>query len=339
MSDGPLGEIRDLFRTVGPKTVAAAVRAKLLHRATPLQIVYEVTHLCNLECEYCDRHTPLPNELAFGDVERIIREFVDLGMIGMTLDGGDPLARRDVGDIIALLVSLGVRIVINTNGVLIPAKLPHVQRAALVNVSLDGPEPQHDAMRGAGSFEKAVRGIRAAREAGLAVKLRCTMHAQNLASVRELVALAASLDSPIMFQPALNSLFLDTDRDGRRWAADTSALRKTILWLCEEKKHNPYIANHYASLKHFLAFPGRKEPPCSAGWIHATMDPEGYLYHCGQVNRSTQKVSAVRLGARAAFDAIARYGCGECWCASLLDTNYIWGARLDMFTPFGIPKT
>jgi hypothetical protein len=150
--------------------------------------------------------------------------------------------------------------------------------------------------------------------------------------------LAEALDSPIMFQPALNSLFLDTDRDGSLWALDAAEFRRTVLWLCDQKKRTKYVANHYASLKHYLSFPGFKEPPCSAGWIHATLDPEGFLYHCGQVNRGSQRISVRELGAKTAFERIARYGCGECWCASLLDTNYIWGMSLGMFLPFGIPQ-
>ena len=63
-----ISEIQDLVRTVGPRTVSAAAKAKILKRPTPLQIVFEVTHLCNLSCEYCDRHTQLPNELTLEEI-------------------------------------------------------------------------------------------------------------------------------------------------------------------------------------------------------------------------------------------------------------------------------
>ncbi len=244
-----VSDIRDLFRTVGPKTVIAAAKAKVLKRPTPLQIVFEVTHLCNLVCEYCDRHTPLPNELKLPEVVEVIRDFVELGMVGMTLDGGDPLVRRDIGDIIDELARLDVRIVINTNGVLIPAKLGSVEKAALVNVSLDGPEAYHDSMRGSGSFEKAVRGIRAARNAGVTVQLRCTVHKANIRSVPELLQLAETLDSPIMFQPALNSLFLATDRDGSLGALDPSESRKNVLWPVDQQKQPKYRTNQSACPK------------------------------------------------------------------------------------------
>src|SRR5205823_943344 len=142
--------------------------------------------------------------------------------------------------IIDELARLHVRIAINTNGILIPRKIESVRKAALVNVSLDGPERHHDVLRGDGSFEKAVRGIRAAREAGVTVKLRCTVNRENVEAVPQLVGLAEDLDSPIVFQPALNSLFLDTDRDGTRWEVDAAAFREMILWLCRQKKRTKY---------------------------------------------------------------------------------------------------
>ena len=196
-----------LSDTVDLKMIAAAAKAKISGKPVPLHVIFEVTHLCNLTCEYCDRHTPLPNELTFADVSNVIDEFVQLGMIGLTLDGGEPLARRDIDKIIDKLFGAGIKIVINTNGILVPQKIESVKKALRINVSLDGPEEYHDSMRGKGSFEKAVRGIRKAREEGVSVKLRCTMHRHNMRSVPELVRLAEELDSPIIFQPALNSLF------------------------------------------------------------------------------------------------------------------------------------
>lgn len=324
--------------TVDLKMFAAAAKAKISGKPVPLHVIFEVTHLCNLSCEYCDRHTPLPNELTFHDVSKVIEEFVRLGMIGMTLDGGEPLARRDIDKIIDKLFGLGTKIIINTNGILVPQKIQSVKKALRINVSLDGPAEYHDSMRGKGSFEKAVRGIRKAREEGVSVKLRCTMHRHNMRSVPELVRLAEELDSPIIFQPALNSLFQNTPRDGSAWEPSREEFRRTIQWLCEEKRKTKYIANYYASLKHFLYFPNRKEPPCSAGWIHVTMDPEGYLYHCGQVNREPQKINVLQYGVEEAFRRIARYGCDQCWCASLVDTNSAWGLQLSKFTHFGIDK-
>lgn len=323
--------------TVNFRSVAAAYRAKLLKTPVPLQVVFEVTHLCNLACDYCDRHTPKPNELTLAQITKLIEEFAAMGMQGMTLDGGDPLARKDISKIVDKLHELGIKISINTNAILVPKHIESVKKATQITVSLDGPAPYHDSIRGKDAFSRAIRGIKRARAEGVLVKLRCTLHKDNMGSVPELVQIAQELDAPIVFQPAMNSLFLDTQRDGTAWAPPTEQFINTIKWLAAEKAKNPYIGNHYASLKHFLFFPEDKEPPCAAGWVEVTMDPEGNLFHCGKMNRQSQYVNAAQLGAKKAFETIARYSCSQCWCASQVEANYAWGLQFQKFLRFGMP--
>ena len=43
--------------------------------------------------------------------------------------------------------------------------------------------------------------------------------------------------------------------------------------------------------------------------------------------------SVVKKGARAAFAALERHGCGQCWCARVVEENYAWGARIVDFLP------
>ena len=73
--------------------------------------------------------------------------------------------------------------------------------------------------------------------------------------------------------------------------------------------------------------------PCAAGWINATLDPEGVLYHCGQVSRADRSNNVVTLGAQAAFERLERTGCPQCWCARVVEENYLWGGYLGQFLP------
>ena len=79
--------------------------------------------------------------------------------------------------------------------------------------------------------------------------------------------------------------------------------------------------------------------PCAAGWINATLDPEGYLYHCGQVGRGDRSQNVVRLGVGAAFAGLLREGCTQCWCARVVEENYAWGGRFHrMLPPLSVPE-
>ena len=122
--------------------------------------------------------------------------------------------------------------------------------------------------------------------------------------------IAEDLGVGVAFQPALNSLFLETERDGSTWQPRPRpcGLPARIERL---KGAGRAVANGWASLRHFRHFPEETRPPCAAGWVMATMDPEGVLFPCGQVNRSDRSNSVPRLGMREAFARLSKDGCGS----------------------------
>jgi hypothetical protein len=93
------------------------------------------------------------------------------------------------------------------------------------------------------------------------------------------------------------------------------------------------VANRWSSLRHFRSFPDETRIPCAAGWINATLDPEGNLHHCGQVNRDGPKHNVIELGVMKAFERLERRGCSQCWCARVVEENWAWGGRLDRMLP------
>jgi MoaA/NifB/PqqE/SkfB family radical SAM enzyme len=315
-------------------TIARGISARAGIKPTPISLGFEITHLCNLDCLYCDRHTPAENEMTREQILAVLGEFQEMGMRHVSLDGGEPLAHRHVDEIVAFLVQRRVRVYMNTNGILVPKKLATVRLLSKVKISLDGPPECHDAMRGQGAWRKAMDGALAARRAGTPVELTCVVGKHNAAHIDELVSLAERSFFSVVFQPARNSLFLDSGRDGASFQLETSELRRVFRRL-EARKHagSPAIANRWASLRHFRESPNDATLPCAAGVINATLDPEGNLFHCGQVARDARGRNVVALGARAAFEQLTRGGCGQCWCARVVEENYAWGGRLDRMLP------
>ena len=221
----------------------------------------------------------------------------------------------------------------NSNGILVAKKIETVKKLALIKISLDGPPANHNTMRGPGSFEKAVAGAIAARDAGVKVEFTCTVGKHNLDCLDVLINLVDDLGLSLIFQPVMNSLFLDTERDGSAFQPDSRSLRAAFIGIELRKKRSDAIANGWASLRHYRTFPEDTRLPCSAGRVIATMDPEGVLFQCHQVNRRDRSNSVVRLGARTAFANLPRKACHQCWCARLVEGNYAWGCRFDRMLP------
>jgi len=315
------------------KMIFKGMVARLGIRPSPIALTYEITWQCNLTCSYCDRHTPMRNEMKREEIFKVLGEFYDLGMQRVALDGGDPLTHPHVDEIVDWLRLRQVTVALNTNGKLVPRKIETIRKVSRVKISLDGPRENHDAMRGAGSFDKAVEGAKTARDAGVPVEFTCTLGSHNVGTIDALMSLAEELQIPVVFQPAMNSLFLDTQRDGSRWQLDVDSIRTAFAKIERIKRGSPMVGNGWASLRHFRNFPEETTPPCAAGWVLAAMDPEGVLFPCGRMNRSDRSNSVVKLGAARAFANLSREGCGQCWCARLVEGNYAWGMRVDRMLP------
>jgi len=306
----------------------------------PLSLTYEVTWLCNLSCAYCDRHTPMRQEMTRDEIFRALEEFHGLGMRQTNLDGGDPLVHRHIDEIVGWLVQQGVTVSMNTNGILVPKKIDTVRKVSQVKISLDGPREPHDAMRGAGSFDRAIAGAKAAQDVGVPVEFTCIVGRHNAEVIEDLLEIAEALKTSVVFQPALSSLFLETERDGSAWQLDAQSIRAAFARIEQIKPRSAVVGNAWSSLRHFRSFPEDTPPPCAAGWVMATMDPEGALFPCGQVNRSDRANSVVRLGAASAFAGLSKKGCSQCWCARLVEGNYAWGMRVDrMLQPLIMPPS
>ncbi len=142
-----------------------------------------VTDRCNFRCVYCMpkevfgrdfRFLPSSQLLTFEEITRLARIFVGLGVEKIRLTGGEPLLRRDLERLVAMLASIeGVRdLTLTTNGSLLPQKAQALKDAGLrrVSVSLDSlDDAVFKAMNDVNfPVARVLAGIDAARAAGLA---------------------------------------------------------------------------------------------------------------------------------------------------------------------------
>jgi pyrroloquinoline quinone biosynthesis protein E len=70
----------------------------------PFSLIAEVTHRCPLHCLYCSNPIELQRadeELSTEDWKRVFHEAAELGMLHVHLTGGEPLARKDLPELIA----------------------------------------------------------------------------------------------------------------------------------------------------------------------------------------------------------------------------------------------
>ena len=147
-----------------------------------------VTDRCNFRCVYCmpkevyghdHRFLDRKELLTFEELARVARVFVDGGVQKIRITGGEPLVRRDLERLIALLAELDVDLTLTTNGSLLPQKAQALADAGLrrVTVSLDSlDDAQFRALNDVDfPVDRVLDGIDAAAAAGLPVKVNAVI--------------------------------------------------------------------------------------------------------------------------------------------------------------------
>ena len=226
----------------------------------PRLIFWETTAGCNLRCIHCRRVTVAdkltPQDLTTEESFRMIDDIASMGRPIFVLSGGEPLFRPDILDIARYATDAGLIVALATNGTLIDDAMAHkikdsgVQR---VSISFDGEDaPTHDAFRGLpGSFDAAVRGVRALRKVGMPVQINTTVAKHNEKQLEGVLALAKDLDAV-----ALHLFLLVPVGCGVQIADDqmisAQEYERVLNWLYDTEKAEPELQLKATCAPHYF---------------------------------------------------------------------------------------
>jgi cyclic pyranopterin phosphate synthase len=147
-----------------------------------------VTDRCNFRCTYC-----MPKEvfgrdyrfldrkelLDFEEITRVARAAVGLGVRKLRITGGEPLVRRNVEQLVAMLSVLDAEVTLTTNASLLPRKAQALKDAGLARVTVSLDAMDDATFRGMNDADfpvaRVLEGIEAAKAAGLPVKVNCVV--------------------------------------------------------------------------------------------------------------------------------------------------------------------
>ena len=160
-----------------------------------------VTDRCNFRCTYC-----MPKEvfghdyrfldrkelLDFEEISRVARAAVSLGVQKLRLTGGEPLIRRDVERLIAMLSELDAEVTLTTNASLLPRKAQALKDAGLDRITLSLDSMDDATFRAMNDVDfpvdRVLDGIEAAQAVGLPVKVNSVV--KRGVNEKQVVALA-----------------------------------------------------------------------------------------------------------------------------------------------------
>jgi radical SAM family uncharacterized protein len=282
--------------------------SNLLGVRVPLFCGHKLTYNCNLRCKMCPFWKRSSKDLSIEREKAILRRIYDSGVCGIAFEGGEPLLRDDLVEILAFSRSLPMHTSLITNGTLLESRIDEVASYinGVVYVSLDGLEKTHDAIRGvSGCFRKAVRGVMASR-GKVSVTINTTIMAENLHEIEDMIKLAKELDTRISVAVAHDYCNAKASAPARH------EIRAIAEKLAEMKKKGYPLVN---SASYFKVIAKEKKWACKP-WALVNVSPEGHLVlPCYVRNEYASSVSVFETSIKTAisgFDWKEIQNCQNC---------------------------
>jgi pyrroloquinoline quinone biosynthesis protein E len=167
----------------------------------PLGLIAELTHRCPLQCPYCSNPLELERaatELDTAGWKSVLDQAADIGVLQVHFTGGEPVARRDLPELVAHATARGLYTNIITSGVTLDDRvMAALKQAGIDHIQLsfqDVLEAENDFLGGSpGAFAKKKAAAARIQGAGLPLTLNFVIHRANAGRVPEMIAMAEAL--------------------------------------------------------------------------------------------------------------------------------------------------
>lgn len=269
-------------------------------------VAWEVTRRCNLVCIHCRANAMNKfdeEELSTQDAFLLIDEIANNrpqttdhrpNNLILILTGGEPLLRKDIFKIVSYGVTKGLTVVMAPNGTLITPKVAdQIKKVGIkrISVSLDGAIARtHDNIRKVpGAFDRAIKGIKQAKTAGVEFQINTTVTKQNYDQIKEIIDLAIELG-------AVSCHFFFLVPTGRAKEMAGNELSGTeyedVLGSLSEESRNASIEIKVVCAPHYFRIiqqskakaPSHHTKACLAGDAFCFISYKGDVFPCGYLD-------------------------------------------------------
>ncbi len=245
--------------------------------------------------------------LSFEEIGRLAELFAALGVEKVRLTGGEPLLRRDLERLVAMLAPLGLKdISITTNGSLLAEKARALAAAGLkrVNVSLDTLDPEKfRRLTRRDDLPRILEGLQIAQKAGLnPIKINAVIErGVNDDEILDLVAFSRQNGFALRFIE-----FMDVG-NANNWRSDKTVTKAEILRIINERLplrevgreggNAPSVDYHFADGGGAVGVIASVSEPFCGGCTRARLTADGKLVTCLFSDRGNDLKKVIRDGA------------------------------------------
>jgi len=264
------------------------LQRKAFAEAIPMSCQIEITYRCNHLCTFCYNAPTGEREMTTPQIFEALKKVNDLGVLYVTLTGGEAMVHKDFYKIAAEVRRLGMALRIYSNGFLMADKKV-VQRVKALNpmeveISIHGARPEtHDELtRIRGSFDKLLIAMDNLHEAGIKMVIKCPITKLNQHELFEVKAIGDKYGVHVNFDAVITPKD-DGNKDPLALRADDETVKKYWgEWYSElHGGTTPPRANHCA---------GDSEANCGTARGGFTLDPYGNVLPCVAFRRSAGNI-------------------------------------------------
>lgn len=244
-------------------------------------LMFKMTNRCNSDCEYCPHaisriQNEVKNDISKEIIIQTIHEAAQLGVEAISVNGGEPLTRPDIYEIIKTIIDNGIVPVLMTNGLLLPSMWDKLGALGLkyVIISFDSLIKEvYEKQRGC-SFEKAMEGIEAAvrmknKYPNIEVHVSSVLTKDNVDDFIDLIKFMTSKGIKVQISPFHNYLKIDKEISIK----ERDKIESLVATLLKMKEEGYLIASSTGFIKHLTAF-----------FIEGKIIPDNYICKIGYTN-------------------------------------------------------
>jgi len=251
------------------------------------------TLACNLRCKHClvSAGAKLKDELTTSEIIKLVDDAVDLGIKRIYITGGEPFIKDDIFEIIEYITrEKELELIVLSNATLFNdkkiAQLDKLKGPKLIlQVSLEGPTAEiHDKLRGEGSFDKTIDGIKRLVDIGIIPIVSTAVSKYNeddIKTTSEFLSTLGIKDHHI--------LWMHQKGRGASNVDDLYVPTEKVTQIMREQRRvyeeNDVIVDNDESLKARVRYKrGRKNDLCNNCYEKVCVNSDGHVYPCGSLN-------------------------------------------------------
>ena len=318
------------------KMSLGAARYRLTGHRVPLHVLVTVTHQCNALCAYCAVPLQRVQELSTEEWGEILDRLARRGTTRVSISGGEPLTRADIGLLIDRCHTHGIYTSLESNGHLVPQRIGELKNLRQLVLSLDGRPANHDLLREHGSYKKVMQAIEVAKAAGIEVWTLTALTRRNIDDVGYILDQAEALGFTANFQ-VLQGDCSPYGKGGERLRADQAETQRVLRELLEARLAGRPVGISEKTLRYLLTWQDFRQTTdstphedlhCLAGQLYCAIDADGTLSPCTLQAGSFGGKNIREVGFDAAFDTLRDNPCAACTSSALTEYNYLYNLNL-----------